>query len=257
MKEPTRRATMVVPCYNEAERLDGCRFAQFVEAHPDLGFLFVDDGSTDDTGSMLEQLCARHPGSLSAMQLQRNSGKGEAVRQGMLAACNDQQRPARYVGFFDADLATPLEAIPELCAVLDERADIDMVFGSRVNLLGREVRRNLLRHYIGRVFATAAAAVLRLPIYDTQCGAKLFRVSDELQAVLAEPFISRWIFDVEMVARYISTRRGTDRRPVRESIYELPLMRWDDVKGSKLKLTDFFVVGMDLARIWSRLRTES
>jgi len=97
---------------------------------------------------------------------------------------------------------------------------------------------------------------LRLPIYDTQCGAKLFRVSDELRRVLAEPFISRWIFDIEMIARYISGRRGTDKRPVRETIYEMPLMRWDDVKGSKLKPVDFFTVGLDLLRIWRRMDSD-
>ena len=101
-----------------------------------------------------------------------------------------------------------------------------------MNLLGRSVRRNLARHYVGRVFATFAAAVLRLPIYDTECGAKLFRVNDDTVALFQEPFVSGWIFDVEIIARMLRARRGTDRPPVREILFEHPLMVWHDVKGS-------------------------
>lgn len=251
MTESRESIRLVVPCYNEADRLDGDRYVQFAQRHPTVNFLFVDDGSIDGTGQMLEQLCTRRPQSLSMMSLRRNSGKGEAVRRGILASFEQQPWPVA-VGFWDADLATPVDAILEVREILEQRPDIEMVFCSRVNLLGRHVKRNLMRHYIGRIFATAAAAVLRLPIYDTQCGAKLFRATDELRQVCAEPFLSRWIFDVEMIARYERNRRGTDKRPVREIIYEYPLHRWDDVKGSKLALSDFFIVGCDLLRIQGR-----
>lgn len=248
----SRRVTIVVPCYNEAARLDGGRFMQYAREHDDVAFMFVNDGSTDDTRRVLERMCAEMPESLRMIELERNGGKAEAVRRGMTAAMTATENNSSatpYLGFWDADLATPLEEIGAFCDVLDARPELDMVFGSRVNLLGREVRRRLLRHYIGRVFATAASAVLQLPIYDTQCGAKIFRVGDELKRVCETPFLSRWIFDVEMIARYIQLRRVSGGRPVRESIYESPLVKWTDVKGSKLKLMDFFTVGFDLARI--------
>ena len=174
-------------------------------------------------------------------------GKAEAVRLGLLEAC--RARPT-YVAFWDADLATPLEDVVPFIELLDARPDIEMVFGSRVNLLGRDVHRRLLRHYVGRVFATAAAFVLGIGIYDTQCGAKMFRVSDRFVQQLQEPFIGGWVFDVEMIAREIRSRRGTDLPHTATIIYEFPLTVWRDVAGSKIKARDWFVVGANLGRIY-------
>jgi len=95
-----------------------------------------------------------------------------------------------------------------------------------------------------------AATALRLPIYDTQCGAKVFRVDDALAELFREPFLSRWIFDVEIIARRLTARRGSDGPPVRDVIYELPLTAWHDVHGSKIRLRDFVVVVGDFLRIY-------
>ena len=96
-----------------------------------------------------------------------------------------------YIGYWDADLETPLEAIPALCELLDARPDLEIVFGARVRLLGRAIARSALRHYLGRMFATAASMVLGLAVYDTQCGAKLFRASPAIRALFQEPFLTR------------------------------------------------------------------
>lgn len=243
------RSIIVIPCYDEAARLRTTEFAEFARANRDVQFLFINDGSKDATERMLQDLCARLPENLRMRSLERNSGKAEAVRQGLIDACGGG---ADHVAFWDADLATPLQDINVFAQILDSRPDMEWVFGSRVNLLGRSVHRALLRHWIGRVFATAATAVLRLPIYDTQCGAKIFRATPEFASLLNEPFLSRWIFDVELIARLIRARRGTGKLPASRVIFEHPLMEWTDVKGSKLRLKDFFRVGTDLIRIWWR-----
>ena len=129
------------------------------------------------------------------------------------------------------------------------------MWGARVNLLGRQVRRNIVRHYIGRTFATLAAATLQLPIYDTQCGAKLFRLNDSCRSIFSTKFCTRWVFDVEIIARLIAARRGTQQLQAQDVIYEQPLTHWHEVKGSKLNLADPLLVSWDLIRVyWKYMR---
>ncbi len=239
--------TVVIPCYNEAARLPIDSFHSFLTQGLPIRLLFVNDGSSDGTLAILQGLQEHHPDSVSVLDKQPNGGKAEAVRAGMLHAI--ALGNTAYTGFWDADLATPLASIPDLLAKLTSRPAIQMVFGARVRLLGREIHRRAIRHYLGRVFATVASLMLRLPIYDTQCGAKLFRVTPELQAILAEPFRSRWIFDVELLARFIS-RHKTDRAFVHDSIYEFPLPTWSDVAGSKVGSLDFLKASAELVTIY-------
>src|SRR6202167_4309847 len=183
---PAARRVVVVPCYNEAARLQPLRFSEFLAEDRQVHFLFVNDGSRDATLSVLETLRAKHPDRIQVLDKQPNGGKAEAVRSGMLAAI--ALEGVAVTGFWDADLATPLDVIPQLLNRLVEDPDLQMIFGSRVRLLGHAIHRKPLRHYLGRIFATAVSTILALPIYDTQCGAKLFRVTPELKSILAAPF---------------------------------------------------------------------
>jgi glycosyltransferase involved in cell wall biosynthesis len=240
------RVCLVVPCYNEAARLDTQAFHDYFAAHSNVRFLFVNDGSTDNTSAVLRELCAGYADRAAVLDCNANAGKAEAVRKGILHALTQYDLDA--VGFWDADLATPLNAIPGFLDVLTRMPDIDMVFGSRVQLLGRHVKRSAARHYLGRVFATVASTTLRLAIYDTQCGAKLFRATEATKKVFRDPFLSRWVFDVEILARY-SKLCGHNSGRMETCIYELPLEAWSDVAGSKVKPSDFFRAMLDLTRI--------
>jgi len=128
--------------------------------------------------------------------------------------------------------------------------DIDLVLGSRVLLMGRDIRRRATRHYLGRVFATAASLALSLPVYDTQCGAKVFRVNEAMRRVFAAPFRSPWIFDVEILARYLNLPVDDGGTPRRSRIYELTVPAWYDVPGSKLEASDFVRSMFELVAIW-------
>jgi dolichyl-phosphate beta-glucosyltransferase len=246
---PDPGVLIVVPCYNEAQRLPVERFREFLEG-ASIGFVFVDDGSRDQTLKVLEELRHSREDHVHVLHLRVNQGKAEAVRCGINFAL---ERAPSYTGYWDADLATPLDAIPRFVAIMDAHPNLDMVFGARVKLLGRNVRRRLARHYLGRVFATAVSVMLRLPIYDTQCGAKVLRVGPQIRALFDEPFLSRWVFDVELLARYMN--RVGSAEAAADRIYEYPLEEWQDVAASKVKGADFLKAFRDVIRIyWNYMR---
>lgn len=244
-----RQGTIVIPCYNEADRLDVDQFVRYVLTRPSFHLLFVNDGSRDRTLDVLRDLCTCDPDRCTVLHLEDNVGKAEAVRRGILSAL--RQHP-EYVGYWDADLATPLGAIDDFCAVLIRHPELELVMGARVRLLGRSIERQPIRHYLGRVFAAAASLALRLPVYDTQCGAKLFRVTDTTERIFASPFVSNWIFDVEILARMTVDAQVREGRPMETVIYEYPLCVWHDVAGSKVRVKDFLKAALELMAIYRR-----
>jgi glycosyltransferase involved in cell wall biosynthesis len=240
----TMRVTLVVPCFNEAARLDRAAFEQALVTTGWLDFCFVDDGSTDGTGALLASIAAAHPRRVQVLTLSHNAGKAEAVRRGLLHAATTSP----LVGFWDADLATPLSECERLRDTFAQAPQADWIFGIRLRSLGRTVERRALRHYLGRVFVTATSLTLDVSAYDTQCGAKLFRVTPLLLAVLSEPFRSRWIFDVEMLVR-AAALLGERTAPLDQLVYEQPLARWAHQGGSKVRPTDFLKALRDLVRL--------
>jgi glycosyltransferase involved in cell wall biosynthesis len=245
MSQPT---VIVIPCYNEAQRLEPDAFRALLD-EPDVSLLFVDDGSTDDTLAVLERMCGKMEGRARALALPQNCGKAEAVRQGMLKALEDG---AEIVGFLDADLATAPSEMLRLWKRLDDPR-LQVAIASRIRMLGTRIDRNPVRHYLGRVFATAASLCLGIGVYDTQCGAKCFRRGPALAAALKKPFLSRWAFDVELLGRLLAGTRSV-RGIKEEAMIEMPLLAWRDKPGSKLRPTDFIKTGIALVRTWYAIR---
>ncbi len=233
-----KNTTIIVPCYNEAERLDIALFQELLDTDG-ISLLFVDDGSRDDTLTILQGF-ADSNSKVSVLPLSPNVGKGEAVRQGMLEAL---KRKPNWIGFIDADMATPSDQVLRLTWRC-ETEDFDVIIGSRIAYLGSEIHRKLSRHLLGRVFASAASLTLSQRIYDTQCGAKFFRCTDVFKNVVSEPFHSRWAFDVELLGRLLTD--GAE-------ILEVPLRRWVDVPGSKIGFKSMLKAGVDLVQIRRQL----
>lgn len=235
---------VVIPCYNEAERMDEAEVGRLL-ADPDTRVLFVDDGSSDDTARVLGAICERAPGGRAELLvLERNQGKAEAVRRGMRRAL---EAGASVVGYLDADFSTPAGEMLHLRDALEEEG-AEVALGSRIAHLGARIERTPSRHYLGRVYATAASTILDLAVYDTQCGAKLFRAGPALRRALAAPFRSRWSFDVELLGRLMSAGVGA------EAMIEVPLRTWVDVPGSKLNLTGALKAGLDLLALGARVK---
>jgi dolichyl-phosphate beta-glucosyltransferase len=229
---------LVIPCLDEATRLSAKRFG-VLAADERVALVFVDDGSTDDTRVRLTAFASSRS-NVVVVALDGNVGKGEAVRTGMLQALS---AGATWIGYVDADLATPESEILRLIDIASGSANTDVVIGSRIAMLGREVRRSRFRHYTGRVFATGASLVLKKAVYDTQCGAKLFRSGRYLEQAVSTPFRSRWAFDVELLGRL--DRAGVARDAFREE----PLEVWSDVPATKRSMAASFRAAVELLAI--------
>lgn len=218
--------TVVVPCYNEEKRLDRDAFLSFVRQHPEVHLLFVNDGSHDLTMEVLNDLRSEAPQCIDVLDLPRNVGKAEAVRQGLLHAVANR---AVLTGYWDADLATPLTAVPDFIRIADRMPLVEVVFGSRCQMLGHRIDRTINRRFISGLCAMLARFALQLPIRDTQCGAKLFRTTPAFAEAISSPFTAGWLFDVELFGRI-----AVKTVAAREAFYELPLSEWTEIAGSKV-----------------------
>jgi dolichyl-phosphate beta-glucosyltransferase len=241
---------VVIPCFNEAARLNNAALLELL-AEQNLGIVLVDDGSDDGTRELIFKI-QQVNSDVEVLVLQHNVGKAEAVRRGMNHALT---LGAEVIGYLDADFATPPCDMLVLFRQLDLR-DVSVCLGSRWLHLGARIDRSSFRHYGGRLFATAASAVLKINVYDTQCGAKVFRVSENLVRALSEPFLSRWAFDVELIGRLLNDPNAGYSE---QDFIEVPLQQWNDIKGSKIGFLDMVTATFELLlikralNVWARV----
>lgn len=224
------RTSIIVPCYNEVDRLHLEVFLNFARQHPNISFVFVDDRSKDLTINLLCGAMAALPAQIDVLMMKRNAGKAEAVRHGLKFAV---RRGDKYVGFLDADLATPLNAMNDFISVADRLDTIDVVFGSRSGGLGRRVYRDFHRKIISAVCATLGRLATGLALKDSQCGAKLFRNTAHLNSCLDVPFKAGWLFDIELFLRISNPNRRK-----RKNFFEYPVLEWTEIAGSNIKMSD-------------------
>lgn len=232
--------TLVIPCKNEALRLDTDAFLQALDEIPGLALLFVDDGSTDSTASVLAHLTKLNP-SIEAIYLPRNVGKAGAVRVGIQHLLANGGMG--LVGFWDADLATPLTAVRRFVEVFENDPAVEMVVGSRWPHLGAHVERSMARSIAGVIMKFLIRRIISTAIYDTQCGAKVM-TRGLAGRLFSRRFVSRWLFDVELFRRM-------GREAILRGVRELPLDVWRDVAGSKMTFRAAAFSLIDLLRIAS------
>jgi len=243
------RVALVVPVFNEAHRWNESYWLQLV-ATGNCALAFVNDGSTDSSGLNLSRLVARcRPREVTVLNNPQNLGKAESVRRGLNHfVMNGFDGDRDYVGFLDADGAFSLTEVERFIGIARRSAHHygvskpDAIFSSRVALSGRRIDRNLGRHYVARLVHTLLGIRHRNLPYDTQSGLKIFRCSPDLIQVLGVPFVTRWLFELEMILRFRSSHRSF-------VIREEPLEEWRDVAGSTITNREFIRIAFEFLKI--------
>ncbi|MDO6470665.1 glycosyltransferase [Maribacter sp. 1_MG-2023] len=233
---------VVIPCYNEEERLLSEQFKEF--AHKNLGYhlCFVNDGSTDNTLAVLQKLKKDNPDNISIYNCRQNGGKAEAVRQGILHLVKDQQLD--YIGFLDADLSTDFRDFDDLVKTI-ESSDFKIVSGSRIARMGANITKESARKIISMTINLIIQTILGMPFKDTQCGAKVMD-REIASKMFNKKFVTKWLFDVELFMRM---KKYYGKSEVKSMICEQPLKRWIHADGSKLSMKDSVKIVGQLAKI--------
>ena len=234
------KIVIVIPFYNEVSRINLENFHQIFNSFSHYNFLLVDDGSSDKTFELLEKFQSEFS-FVEVLKLDKNVGKAEAIRSAVLSISD-----ADFISYFDADLATPFSELDKLIKFSIQNPNYKMVMGARIKLIGNGVKRSLKRHYFGRIFATIVSQfVLKVAVYDTQCGAKVINFKTAKQ-IFEQPFVSRWLFDVELLKRLQKIHN------LKEVVKEIPLENWEEIGNSKIKISDFLRIPFQLFQIYRK-----
>ncbi|XCF05337.1 response regulator [Tamlana crocina] len=233
---------VVIPCYNEEERLLSTEFLNYIDKNSGYHLCFVNDGSKDNTLQVLKNLQKGREDFITVYDCEKNGGKAEAVRQGMLFMA--QKEDLDYIGFLDADLSTDLSDFDDLVKTI-ETSNFKIVSGSRISRMGANITKESARKIISLTINYIIRKILKMDFKDTQCGAKIFS-KDVIGIAFNEKFVTQWIFDVEIFKR-MSKHFGLKK--AKAMLCEQPLKRWVHADGSKLSMKDSIKIVMQLAQI--------
>jgi CheY-like chemotaxis protein len=233
---------VVIPCYNEETRLSSEEFKKIV--HSNLGYhlCFVNDGSSDNTLAVLQELCKDNEGRMSVYNCEKNGGKGEAVRLGMLHMAKNNQY--NYIGFLDADLSTNFDDFEELVNTIS-KSKFKIVSGSRINRMGADIAKESARKIISQGINLIIRKTLGMDFKDTQCGAKIMN-KEIVEKTFGKKFLTKWLFDVEIFMRM---KKIYGDEEAKKLVCEKPLNRWVHMEGSKLSFRDSFKIIGQLGQI--------
>ncbi len=240
---------LVIPCYNESGRLQPKLFYSFLQKHKNVAILFSNDGSSDNTLDILQEIRGNVSDSVFIDNIETNKGKAAAVRSGFLYA--EKHLNFDKIAYLDADLSTSLDECLKLSELINSK--IFFVFGSRISKIDNIISRKLFRFFTGRFIATFISMQLGLSVYDTQCGCKIFR-ADLAKQLFKEEFISKWLFDVELFHRLIHL---IGKSSIKNTVREIPLQSWVDASDSKVKTSYFFTLWYDFILISRKYKKQA
>ena len=242
-KQTIMKTGIIIPCYNEANRLDVNEFIRFAKENKNYHLCFVNDGSKDHTLEVLEDLQEQSSDNITVIDVKINAGKAAAVRTGVKYLNRIEE--IAYIGFMDADLSTDFNDFEKLVRTLKFREELTFVYGSRGKGEG-QIERSFFRSLFSKMVKMIVLMILGLPIEDTQCGAKVFK-KEIIGVAYGDKFLTRWLFDVEI---FIRLKKYYGKQTIMNKIYEQPLTKWVHVDDSKLGVKDAVQIPYMLLSIW-------
>ncbi len=183
--------TIIIPVYNGARYLPGT-FRELHTVVKDYSIIFVNDGSTDETGVLLEKFYIEHRSSVTIVTYATNMGKGYAIREG-LKKVGEQ---CSIVAFTDVEIPYGIAALENGFRVLEENSGVSFVYGTRTAAHRIQNQYSLYRKIGTSVFRLLLPRRLR-NISDTQSGLKIFKRS-AAEIIFSLVRTNRWVFDIEI-----------------------------------------------------------
>jgi glycosyltransferase involved in cell wall biosynthesis len=184
----------------------------------------VDDGSTDGLSQIiLDSIEKLEIENVKMLATSENLGKGFAINRGLKYSLN---QGFGVVAFLDADFSTSLHELFRLVKIL-EHSSVDAVIGSRVLNDSNVIETKFYRLFLGRLFSSFIRRYLKIDIYDTQCGAKVFKVNDTLKQSVDQEVIDPWLYDLQLLVPIVRTGG---------SVLEIELKRWINQENSKFNI---------------------
>ena len=222
-KSPSK-VIMLVPCFNEGARLN-LKYWQQIADEVDCEWLFINDGSTDDTLEKLESIKG-----IRVLSFDKNEGKAEAIRKGINFVIEQPEFIDHSIGYIDSDDAFIVEDIKNVIEKFNSFEDeFDAIWVSRVALAGRKISRNTKRHLISRIIVTLLGFVYKEMPYDPQAGFKIFKARNFSKEIIDRKFKTRWFIDLEILTRIENLKKR------KLHIWEEPVSSWRDIPGSKIE----------------------
>jgi dolichyl-phosphate beta-glucosyltransferase len=223
--------SIIIPVYNEGKRIES--FLTDVVAFLSrqtftYEVVIVNDGSVDETVNQTKKVLGQHiPDKFRILELEKNQGKGAAVKNGMLAAQGE------YVFFIDADGSTSIEEVENFISLFRPEFDIYIAVRTKKHFAPFK------RVFFGLGYIRLTRFLLGLTVTDFTCGFKCYR-RESARKIFSRQLLKNWSFDAEDL--YIAKKEGC-------RIKEVPVY-WKHIGGSKVKvLKNIIICGWDLIRI--------
>ncbi|MDD4483425.1 MAG: glycosyltransferase family 2 protein [Methanoregula sp.] len=226
------RVTAIIPVFNDRPALERAlpiSLDTLAKITDDYEIIVAEDGSTDGSAECVREFGKKTP-KIRLFHSDTRLGRGTALNRAI------REAKGAIVCYYDVDLATDMQHLPELIGAIDNGADI--ATGSRL-LPESDIKRTEGREIASRSYNFLVRTILGSTLFDHQCGFKAFNKA-KILPILPTIRSNHWFWDTELLVR--AQRAGF-------TVTEFPV-RWRAGKGTTVRVKDVFGMGSAILRLW-------